>query len=157
MIKTMIREATTDDVADIIVLLNIGAEEYPIYGRYGFNIEKTARSLFRIIESPTDFVFVADGQDGSVVGLIVGVVYEFGFCDATFGTDLVLYVHPDHRNGAIGLRLWDGFMKRMHELDVNEIRSGSTVGGDSTSIERLLVRNGFEKRGVLYDKVLKEK
>lgn len=151
----MIREATTDDISDILLLLNTGSEEYPVYNRYGFNVQKTIKSLFDIIESPTSFVFVADGKEG-IVGVIVGVVYEFGFCDATFGTDLVLYVHPESRNGTVGVRLWNAFMERMEQLGVNEIRSGATVDGDSATIEKILIRSGFTKRGVLYDKVLGE-
>jgi GNAT superfamily N-acetyltransferase len=48
---------------------------------------------------------VVEAEDGQLVAMLGATVYEEYMSEDKFATDIVLYVHPDHRGGSIIVRL----------------------------------------------------
>lgn len=84
---------------------------------------------------------VAEGEDGKVVGFIMGGLYigEYGISqEATLDT---IGVDPDHQNKGIGEQLIQEFMDHLKALDV--VKVNTLVDWNDTRLMRFFSANKF--------------
>jgi ribosomal protein S18 acetylase RimI-like enzyme len=124
-----------DDFAAVVRIdekvLKVPRREY-----YRLKFEELVQSTDRL---PTSLV--AEEEDGTVVGFIMGVLFigEYGIShEATLDT---IGVDPDHQHKGIGKQLINEFMDHMRELGVQKI--STLVDSDDSKMMHFFSANKF--------------
>jgi RimJ/RimL family protein N-acetyltransferase len=91
---SIIREATEEDIFDILVLAREFSKEAP--ETHKWNKEKTDAFLHNIIKNNNAIIFVLV-KDDEVVGAIVGVVTEMFMANKIVATELAWFVSKEAR------------------------------------------------------------
>lgn len=150
-----IKEASLDDLEEILLMLHEASNELPEYNVLGFSMAKTARSIGGLIIGDHGIVNLVEVK-GETVGIIVGVVLDYWFNDDTYATDLVLYVKKEYRTSNYGYRLIKSFINWAASKDVEEITTGISSGVDIDKAGRLFERMGFKNKGKMYSRKRKK-
>lgn len=134
--KIRIRLMKADDFDAIVAIdekvLKARRQEY-----YDFKFEKLVRSKDYLPAS-----LVAEEEDGTVVGFVMGELYigEFGISQERATLDTI-GVDPDYQDKGIGQRLINEFVDHMRTLGVENINT--LVVWDDASLMRFFSSNQF--------------
>lgn len=126
--------------------------EAPVYRSYAFDPERVRGLCLNCLNVPEWVCFVAEGDDGSVIGFTAGVLVPTIFGPDTFVEDVGFYVHPAWRGTSAAVR-----MVRMLEgwaqiMGASALRIGVTTGTNPGPTGRFLSRFGYDLTGWLYTK-----
>ena len=105
----MIRTATSDDIPTLTILIGNEFLRESGYADLGVtaNPFKIHSTLETLLDPAKGSVLVAE-ISGKIVGAIALARYELYFSDAPMAMELAWWMHPDHRNRAVGARLLMG-------------------------------------------------
>ncbi|MCU0692126.1 MAG: GNAT family N-acetyltransferase [Polyangiaceae bacterium] len=86
---------------------------------------------------------VAEREDGTVVGFVMGTLYvgEFGIFEEQATLD-TLGVAPEYQNQGVGMRLMDEFMDHLKSLGVKKV--STLVSSEDANLTRFFTSNRFE-------------
>lgn len=99
---SIIREATEEDIFDILVLAREFSKEAP--ETHKWNKEKTNNFLHNVIQNNNAVIFVLV-KDDEVVGAIVGVVTEMFMANKIVATELAWFVSKEARGTSGSIKL----------------------------------------------------
>jgi glyoxylase-like metal-dependent hydrolase (beta-lactamase superfamily II) len=109
-----------------------------------------ARGVTRVATSRRDNAFLIDGDDGltlvdvgwaSAPAVLLGAVTEIGRKPADIKRVILTHAHPDHVQGAAGLRRQTGATIVIHQADAGWLPGGRVPpGGRSGALGRLIDR-----------------
>lgn len=94
-------------------------------------------------------VLVAD-EDGLIVGLLGFIVTDHHFSGQRYAAELMWYVMPEHRKGAVGLKLLWEAEKRAKKLGAESM----TFTAPNEDVAAIYTRFGYHKLEVAFQKVL---
>ena len=149
MTQTTIRQATEEDVFDILVLAREFSREAPVTHKW--DREKTQNFIESSITSPFCCLFVLEDR-GEIVGAIVGLVNEMYMSQTTVATELAWFVSKNYRGHKGSILLMKTF-----ERWAKEKGADYTVMGDISNInvlEKLYTKFGYSKSETVYMKEL---
>ena len=106
------REANKFDVPALIAMMRGYAKESPIKALQDSDNEDHVKNIFLALINGRGFVLIEDGK-----GMLAAVITK-NFWDPSVieVKELAWWVHPDHRNGMVGGRLFVGFVKKAKQL-----------------------------------------
>lgn len=149
MTQTTIRQATEEDVFDILVLAREFSREAPITHKW--DREKTQNFIESSITSPFCCLFVLEDR-GEIVGAIVGLINEMYMSQTTLATELAWFVSKDYRGHKGSILLMKTFEKWAKEKGADYV-----VMCDISNInvlEKLYTKFGYSKSETTYMKEL---
>lgn len=137
---------------DLSAMASLGAQmhrESPGYAWLPYDREKVIAQGRRWLESHSCLVLGA--FEGDVpIGMLVGALRHFYFCDLAFASDLVLYVRKDRRGGSAAYRMVRGFRAWAIGHGAVQVNIGESAGIDPEGVGRWLQRMGFDPEAVIY-------
>lgn len=143
---TEIRDATHDDLPDVLHLVEQLHAESPRFSRFTFSYEKTAQTLHNLVDNPDGCIFIAV-KDGAVVGMLVGLALAHLISEDRLASDLGFYVTPLHRGSTIGARLIKAFETWAEGRNVIETTLEVNTGIEGERTVKLLERRGYKLGG----------
>lgn len=149
------RPATLDDITDTAAMV-MSDEFWKHVENYNMTINlPDAMAYFTyMINKDSGMVYVATSND-KVVGFIIGEVLKNWWNDDLYTTDYALYVHSKYRNLNIGYKLIKYFVEESKLKGAKEFKTIMVDNEFNTSsMDKLLRRQGFTKNAVLYKKDL---
>lgn len=144
----MIRELRAGDASRIIELGRIVHQE-TWYKIYEYDETKVLRFISDLLSNEDAYSRVYE-RDGEVVGAMFGWVHEFWFSGERCASDLVLFVHPEHRGTMAAARLINGFVEWAADRGAREVNINITSGVYVERTGKLYERLGFEHVGGCY-------
>lgn len=117
---------------EIPKLITLGSElYYPEIERWStmsLDVDKLMRLGAQAIQDPNQQVFIATDDAGEILGFHWVCVTELAWSSDTIGTDILLYVHPEHRNLSVAKGLIDAFEKWAKVCGAKLIHTGASSG-----------------------------
>lgn len=145
----MIRNATLEDIPRIVEmgerLFSDSNYKHMVYSQ-----ERVASTCHLLINS--GFIVVAE-KNAVVIGAMLGDVYTPWYTNDRMGTDYVLYIEPEHRNGLIALKMIKKFEQWCIGMNAKQIRPGISCGDKGA--RRLYEAAGYEVSGQQFVKDIK--
>lgn len=119
---------------------------------FDYNGQKVAQTLAAVIQhkTGTHCFFVAQRDDGSLVGGLIGCIEAHIFSDQPVATLVHYDVDPESRMSGAGYRLLLAFKKWAENRKAVEIIAGVNSGVDLQRMDRFLRRLGFDLTGGNY-------
>jgi hypothetical protein len=133
-----VREATPEDIFDILVLTREFMKEGPSY--FKFDKDKVEVFLVRLIEEPSMVAFVSEDEAG-IHGFIVGCFTDHPFNGVKASVELGWFVTKEKRGGIQAMRLVKAF-----EAWSKDMGAEWTAMSDVTGIQdlsKLYIRCGY--------------
>jgi len=146
---TKIREATSDDIFDILVLAKEFSREAP--KSHKWNKDKTEAFLHSALHN-TNMVILVNDCDGELGGAIVGLVSELYMSTTVQATELAWFVSKDHRGKPSSIRLVKAFEGWAKSRGADLLGMGDIEG--ISNLEKLYIRMGYKKAESVYTKEL---
>jgi GNAT superfamily N-acetyltransferase len=106
-----------------------------------------------VLNNPMMFCAV-DDRDGEIVGFFLGMLSPMWWGSDFMASDLILYVAPDKRGAASGVRLVKAFEEWARRQGVKEVRLGVSTEIAPERTAALYERLGFRQIGTIHKKVL---
>jgi len=135
---------TMEDIPNVAQLMALMYEESVNYHKLSFSWDRVEEVCRQTIEG--GFALVYDQGDGVIVGVFGGVVYEPTFSRDIMASDLVFYVHPNHR-GYVSIRMIKAFIAWSVGKGCKLISVGVTAGIDNDRVVELYESMGFVRAG----------
>lgn len=150
MVKTTptnIREATQDDVFDILILAKEFSKEAP--KTHKWNKDKTEQFIFSALQNTNMVIFVID-VGGEIEGALVGLLSELYMSHTVQATELAWFVSKEYRGKPSSVKLVKTFEKWAEENGANQVGMGDIDG--ITNLEKLYNRLGYQRAESVYIK-----
>ena len=147
MSNPSIREATQEDIFDILILAKEFSKEAP--KSHKWNKEKTEVFISSAIENPLTTVLILE-QDDEIVGAIVGLLSEMYMSQTILATELAWFVSKDYRGKKGSILLLKSFENWAKAQGAHYVVMGDIAG--IASLEKLYTRMGFSKSETTYMK-----
>lgn len=151
MSEYTIRDATQEDVLDIVLAVKQFCKEIPHPAWHKFNTNKVNSLVSQLIEIDHGFVKIVTYED-EVVGALVAVLSDIPINDLIFAQELMFWIEPEHRKGKTALKLVDEYTEWATKAGCNFIRLSeldNVLGGKAGL---LFKRKGFEPLETAYVK-----
>lgn len=145
----MIREATTDDIFDLLVLARAFSKEAPAMHKW--DKEKTEQMLKSCIAADNCTILVID-KDDEVVGGLVGMVTPLFMSNTVVASELAWFVDKDNR-GREALKLVRAFEDWAEANGAEWITMADIEG--IANLGKLYGRLGYEVTETAYSKRIK--
>ena len=136
---TRIREATEEDVFDILILAKEFSKEAP--KSHKWNKDKTEQFILSAMQNTNMTILVIDA-DGEIEGALVGLISELYMSHTVQATELAWFVTKDYRGKPASIRLVKSFEKWAKDKGAMQIGMGD-ISGIST-LEKLYTRLGYK-------------
>ena len=144
---TKIREATEEDVFDILVLAREFSKESPITHKW--NKEKTEQFLISAINNSNTIIFVLE-ENNEILGAIIGLLSELFMSQTILATEVAWFVNKNHRGKKGSLLLMKTF-ENLAKQNNADYTCMSDIDG-ITSLENFYLRKGYSKCETTYMK-----
>lgn len=138
--------ATVADLPAICVLGRAMHQE-STFAPMDYDLERVKETLGGLMDK-SQFVVVAEGTNGEVIGVMAGMVTQSWFGNDMVANDLALFVHPDHRGGMLAARLIKTFVKWARLAGAKQIRPG-VISGCKVA-DALYEKLGFRRCGATF-------
>ena len=116
--------------------------------------EEKAHTIAKMCIERDDFLMLVAERDQKIVGFFLGFRAEHFFSDATYASDLALYVDPPHRGSSAAVRLMATFEGWARHHRCAEMRIGAAAQINPAVADRLFKGLGFQPAGQLYTKTI---
>lgn len=146
----MIRDATFDDLPQLVELGRVMHAESPRFARLTFSAGRLHLTLAALIEAG-QFLRVGTDEAGAVVGGMAGMVTQHWASDDLVANELALFVAPEYRGGLLAVRLLTRYLQWAAERGAVIIQAGVTTGVDTETTARLYERMGLKRCGVILE------
>lgn len=148
-----IRQATTQDIEQIIVMCEALHSESEYYRNQLFEAERLAESLNTVMGNEYHIIFLAE-QDKQIIGFFIGGLTRGLFNYELIAFDYSVYVVPEKRNGRAAIKLIKAFEQWAKEKGANRCRIGITTDISTNRTSRFYQLLGFKPCGVSFEKVI---
>lgn len=142
-----IREATKEDIFDILVLAREFSKEAP--RTHKWSKEKTEMFCLAAIENSNTTLLVLE-EDEEIVGAIVGLLSEMYMSQTVVATELAWFVSKDYRGKKGSILLLKKFEEWAKKNNANYVCMGDIH--NITNLEKLYTRMGYSKSETAYMK-----
>lgn len=146
----MIREATHDDIEQLVAMGSVMHGASPRFRRLAFVPEKLAATLRWLIDSEDGFLMVAEA-DGWCVGVLAAAAVEHWMSTDKVAADLALFVDPGARGTGAADALVQAYKSWATERGVAFPQAGVSAGIADGAAVAVYERNGFSRCGVLLE------
>ena len=136
---TRIREATEEDVFDILILAKEFSKEAP--KSHKWNKDKTEQFILSAMQNTNMTILVIDA-DGEIEGALVGLISELYMSHTVQATELAWFVSKDYRGKPASIRLVKTFEKWAKDKGAMQIGMGDISG--ISNLEKLYTRLGYK-------------
>ena len=144
---TKIREASEEDIFDILILAREFSRESPVTHKW--DKEKTEHFILSAITNTNTIIFVLE-EGGEVVGALVGLLNEMYMSQTLVATELAWFVSKDYRGKKGSLMLMTTFENWAKQNGANYTCMGDIHG--ITTLEKLYTKKGYSKCETTYMK-----
>src|SRR3990167_2586350 len=146
-----IRSAQLDDVPHLVEM-GRRYHQFTRFRTFDYNAQKVAKTLAAVVQQKTGThcFFVAQRDDGSLVGGLIGCIEAHIFSDQPVATLVHYDVDPESRMSGAGYRLLLAFKKWAENRKAVEINAGVNSGVDLQKMDRFLRKLGFDLMGGNY-------
>ena len=144
----MIRDATREDLPEIVELGQQFFDESPFYCDLGYSREKIAGLVLRLIESEDGFARVVEDANGALTGIMIGIAQEHWASPAVVASELGLFVQPSRRGSVLAARLVGEFIAWGRERGCVKCLAGSSTGINTDICARLYEHQGFKRNSI---------
>ena len=129
-------------------------QENSLYANCGWSDQKS----FALVQAGSDpasstFMRVVE-KEGQIVGFFLGYISEYFFSEKKIAQDMVMVFSTDQRDG-IGkptVQVLREFVNWATGRGANEVCIGITSGIAGAGYEKLVLKNGFKKVGIIMKK-----
>ena len=141
----MIREATIDDISALVRMgEGFHAEALADKG-LGFKVPDFIQHCVMLMELPLTALFVAEGEDGALVGSIAGMLSAWILSfDQVMITEQWWWVDKDKRGGKIALELEEALLNWGKERGATKISMIAIASEREKSVRRYYERKGHK-------------
>ncbi len=151
----MIRDAHPDDIEQMLLIVNQVHQELDYYKSFKLDLERTAETLFALIQQSEGIVLVSSNEE-VVEGFIIGIVTPFWFTKTKYATDIALCVDAKYRNKTIGYKLLKRFIEEGKKKGAKIISTSLNDEADNPKYEKLIKKMGYHYHGKNYEMDLRE-
>lgn len=144
---TKIREASEEDIFDILILAREFSRESPVTHKW--DKEKTEHFILAALENTNTTIFVLE-EDNEIVGAIVGLLNEMYMSQTLVATEMAWFVSKEYRGKKGSLMLMTTFENWAKENGANYTCMGDIHG--ITTLEKLYIKKGYSKCETTYMK-----
>lgn len=148
-----IREATEQDISQLLLLGEALHRESPAYYLKSFDAQRLEGFLQTVINDPNYYCLVAEKQQVMIGYFIGGLTFEIISYDVT-AFDLSIYVLPDNRNGRTAIKLFKTFEAWAKGHNAKYFRVGISTGIHTEKTSKFYQLLGFKPDGVVLEKRL---
>lgn len=141
-----LRMATIDDLPALAVL---GHEMHAnsSYAPMDYDPERLKETIADLINK-SQFVVVAEGTNGEVIGAMLGVTAQSLFGRDMVANDIALFVAGGSRGGMAAVKMAKAFVTWAKLAGAKQIRPGVSTGDERA--EKLYERMGFTRCGACF-------
>lgn len=138
-VATLKTNTFTEDVIDLLIEASKDFSHECDWS----DVSKLRELVLRLIETDTGEIFIAYTDEG-VIGVLLGSVgYTNILKSRTLtATELLWWVHEDHRKSKAGLMLYKAFDKWSSEV-AEDIVMGISYNNYDERVEKFLIKKGF--------------
>ncbi len=144
---TKIREASEEDIFDILILAREFSRESPVTHKW--DKEKTEHFILAALQNTNTTIFVLE-EDNEIVGAIVGLLNEMYMSQTLVATELAWFVSKEYRGKKGSLMLMTTFENWAKENGADYTCMGDIHG--ITTLEKLYTKKGYSKCETTYMK-----
>lgn len=142
----IIRDVEDRDSPEIAKFAKEFMEYAPLHVDY--NINELLKFLEHVSE---EAIFIVPEKDGKAVGMAAAAVTPHPYSPMyLLGTELFLWVDPEHRSGTVGPRLLKALEQRIKESGCKYISMTSTV--HTPNFKKYLLKQGYIEAETAYMK-----
>lgn len=151
MSEYTIRDATEQDVLEVVIAVKQFCREIPHPAWKSFEANKVSELLTNLIRHELGLVKIVEHEEG-IVGALIGVISSLPINNLTFAQELMFWIEPEHRNGKTGPKLIDQYVVWSKENGCEFVRLSTLdeVLGSKAGI--LFRRKGFRPTETAYIK-----
>lgn len=135
---------------EAVYLLGAEMRREGLFRAVEYDRGKVFEFLGKYVSEPDVNYGVVAYSGGELVGFFMGYVSEYFFGRNLIATEVLWYVAPSVRGGALGVRLLQGFEDWARGLGVSEVCVGIWMGVEPDRIGLLLDRRGYVHAGGNY-------
>jgi len=146
----IIREAITTDFDQIVAMARTMRMESPRFSRVAFAPEKVYELAAGLTTSEDGVVFIAEDDEGVLLGLYAGLLVPYFFSHEYYASDLALYVKPEYRGSTLAVKLVQAFVVWATKKGVREIAPGVSTEVGTETVKMLYEALGFRVGGHLF-------
>ena len=151
MTEYTIREATQEDLLDVIIAAKNFSKEASQKSWAKFDTNKTNLLFKQLVDSEFGFVYIAL-HENEVVGGLISMITEMPINDFRVAQELMLWIDPNHRNGKTAPKLIDKYVEWAKEKDCSFVRLSEIDNVLNSKAGILFRRKGFEPVETAYVK-----
>jgi len=144
---TKIREASEEDIFDILILAREFSRESPVTHKW--DKEKTEHFILAALQNTNTTIFVLE-EDNEIVGAIVGLLNEMYMSQTLVATEMAWFVSKEYRGKKGSLMLMTTFENWAKENGADYTCMGDIHG--ITTLEKLYTKKGYSKCETTYMK-----
>lgn len=150
-----IRKAKPDDIATLLDYFRAFHSE-SVFRHLALDEAKFAANMRQIIQDTSGAYcfFVADGENGTAHGVLVGQIDSYYFSTDPVAKLIFYWVHPDHRYSPDSIKLMMAFRQWAENRQAKEMMVGVTSGEGIDLADRMLKKMGARLIGGNYSIVL---
>jgi hypothetical protein len=129
-------------------------QENSLFSSAGFSPAKAAYWLTTGMDDTSDTFFRVIERDGEAVGIFLGYVSEYFFSNEKIACDLVVFIHPDHRQNAYRplKQLFNDFEQWAISKGAIETCIATSSGTDGAGYKKFVLKQGYNEVGFVTKK-----
>jgi len=153
LMKYIVRPPTLEDYPQINSL-GQWFQQNSFYSQCGWSKDKSYYWVSTGAQPESSTFMRVVELDGKVVGFFMGNLTEYFFSTQTIAQDLVMVFTPEHRDGISKpiIKMLREFFKWAKKKKAHEICIGVTSGIAGPGYEKLILKHGFKKVGLIMKK-----
>ena len=149
----IVRKPTPDDEQYIISLGEL-FQKTSLFSVSGWSNDKARYWVRTGIDENSDTFMRVVELDGNVIGLFLGYISEYFFSYEKIASDLVVFIHPDHRMNAYRplKQMVREFEEWAKERGAIETCIATSSGTDGAGYKKFVLKQGYNEVGFVTKK-----
>jgi len=143
MTEYIIRDATQEDVLDIVLAVKQFCKEIPHPAWSKINTNKINELVTTLIDHEIGFVKLIEHND-EIVGALIAMVAELPINDFKFSQEIMFWIDPEHRNGKTSMKLINEYTLWSEQVGCNFARLSELDSLLSSRAGVLFKRKGYK-------------
>lgn len=121
------------------------------YSDLSFNTDKCFAFAQLLIDN-TDALIIVAVEDNEIAGMFAAFITSPYFSNELIAEDIVFYVSPKHRQTSASIRLLSAYLHWAEQKQAKTITAGISCEVNTDEIEKLFIRYGFRRAGLIMRK-----
>lgn len=145
----LVRPARYEDVAELLEM-GVRMHRESAYDFLPFDYQKMSQLATDYIDQPETKCLLVAENSGNIVGMFVGYLADYFFCNEVLACDMVLFVDREYRGGSAAVKLIRAFQNWASERGAREICLATSTNINAESVGRFYERMQFVHVGGIY-------